>query len=109
MNPALASKVTEPLPQRLKPRPFSAAQVCTPEGVLHPHWIQQLWNCSSTLGFGASRGKPPVGYPPAKVLRKYSYHTCTFVILTKPDTALRSRKGRPASVGRRTLTRPRAR
>jgi hypothetical protein len=51
----------------------------------------------------------PGWLPSPEMLRKYSYLTCTFVILTKLATALRWRTGRSRQpVGRRVLTRPRA-
>ncbi len=48
--------------------------------------------CSQGVIAGRAR---PAGYLPLQKLRKYSYPTCTFVILTRPRAALLWRVGRP--------------
>ena len=55
-------------------------------------------------------GHQPVaaGYPAAQMLRKYSYPTCTFVILTKPRNALRWRRAAPGVCREACPHRPRA-
>src|SRR5208337_5063770 len=50
--------------------------------------------CGCALAIPVERLGSPPGYPTSKILRKYSYQTCTFVILTKRRLALGFGQGR---------------
>jgi hypothetical protein len=63
LNPtrALAPEVTQPLPQRLKPR-HSVDVGCTPQGVLHPRSLEQNFHAETLAGAGRGRRAEPSAY-----------------------------------------------